>query len=265
MSDRYGVIGQPIGHSLSPRIHRAFAAQTAQDLSYDALEVSPEELAPFLEQTDLLGFNVTLPHKQRVFELLGSVSERAARAAAVNTVSRAADGTLSGDNTDGAGFLNDVRGKVPLEDRRVLLLGAGGAARGIAAPLKEAGVEELVIANRTHDKALALAGSVGATALPWENLAQTGPFDGIVHCTAAGHEQMPDLPICLVDESSWCYDLSYGPAARPFLAWARAQGCLALDGLGMLVEQAALSFAIWRGVQPKTLPILAELRAQWGE
>ncbi len=265
MIDRYGVIGQPISHSLSPRIHRRFAEQTDQRLSYEALEIAPEDLPTFFSSTQLAGFNVTLPHKQRVFDLLAVVSDRAAAAGAVNTVYRHEAGQLCGDNTDGAGFIEDVAGRLPLAGRRILLLGAGGAAQGIVAPVRDAGVSELVIANRTYDKAVRLAEKVGASAIRWEELATAKPFDGVIHSTAAGHKQMPDLPICLVKDGSWCYDLSYGPAARPFLAWGEAQGCQVQDGLGMLVEQAALSFAIWRGVRPKTAPVLAELRAEGTE
>ncbi|MEM6573405.1 MAG: shikimate dehydrogenase [Pseudomonadota bacterium] len=263
--DSYGVIGQPISHSLSPSIHRRFAEQTHQQLSYDALEVAPADVPSFIADTGLAGFNVTLPHKQRVFDLLTDVSDRAAAAGAVNTVSRDQDGRLSGDNTDGAGFIKDIDGHFPLAGRRVLLLGAGGAAQGIVTPVCDAGVGELVIANRTYDRARRLAGKVGGSAVRWEELAKAEPFDGVIHSTAAGHQQMPDLPICLVRKDSWCYDLSYGSAARPFLAWGQAQGCRVRDGLGMLVEQAALSFAIWRGVQPKTAPVLAELRAEGAE
>ncbi|MEM7703987.1 MAG: shikimate dehydrogenase [Pseudomonadota bacterium] len=262
--DSYGVIGQPISHSLSPSIHRRFAEQTHQQLSYDALEVAPADLASFVTDTALAGFNVTLPHKQRVFDLLTDVSDRAAAAGAVNTVFRSEDGRLSGDNTDGGGFIKDIDGHFSLAGQRVLLLGAGGAAQGIVTPVMDAGVSNLVIANRTYEKAKRLAEKSGASALHWEELASAEPFDGVIHSTAAGHQQMPNLPICLVREGSWCYDLSYGSAARPFLAWGQARGCQVRDGLGMLVEQAALSFAIWRGVQPKTAPVLAELRAEGG-
>lgn len=260
--DQYGVIGQPISHSLSPFIHQQFARQTGQNLSYGALEVSPEQLPAFLADTELKGINVTLPHKQAVFELMHEVSQRATLAGAVNTISRDSKGRLSGDNTDGAGLIADLsrRLQLPLAGQRLLLLGAGGAARGIAGPLMDQGPAELMIVNRTVSRAQALAELTGASAGGWCSLDQLQPFDGIIHSTAAGHQKMPDLPMSLAGSDTWCYDLSYGSAAAPFINWAQENRCRSFDGLGMLVEQAALSFMIWRRVEVDTAPVLSDLR-----
>ncbi len=260
--DQYGVIGHPISHSLSPWIHGQFATQTGQRLNYQRLDVAPPDLVTFLNNTPLAGLNVTLPHKQGVFEWVDQTTERARTAGAVNTVRWLDDGRSVGDNTDGAGLIADLTGrlKLPLENARILLLGAGGAARGIAGPLMGQALAELVIVNRTQARASQLAELVGAKAARWDDLAGLGAFDGIIHCTAAGHQAMPELPASLLSEDSWCYDLSYGKAAQPFLAWAGHNGGAAYDGLGMLVEQAALSFTIWRNVEVATEPVLQQLR-----
>ncbi|MFK7954884.1 MAG: shikimate dehydrogenase [Lysobacterales bacterium] len=260
--DHYAVIGHPISHSLSPWIHAQFAIQTQQQLDYASLDITPTELPEFLDKTPLAGLNVTLPHKQAVFQWVDQATDRARVAGATNTVFWDDQGRSIGDNTDGAGLIADLtnRLRLPIENGRVLLLGAGGAARGVAGPLMDQALADLVIVNRTQSRADLLAERVGARAERWEDLARLGPFDGIIHSTAAGHQEMPDLPISLLSERTWCYDLSYGSAAQPFLTWADHNGSVGYDGLGMLVEQAALSFTIWRNIEVATEPVLKRLR-----
>lgn len=266
--DRYAVIGQPVAHSKSPLIHGAFAAQTAQALRYEALELAPEALAealPRLHAEGWQGFNLTLPHKIAALKLCESLSERARRAGAVNTLVRTATG-WQGDNTDGAGFMADLqRLGYAVRGQRVLVLGAGGAVRGILEPLLAAQPAELVVSNRNPWKPEELAlqfKDLGALR-PCTHLALKGDrYDLIVHATSAGHQgRFPRLPGPLLAEGGACYDLSYGAAFTSFADWARAQGASRVaDGLGMLVEQAAEAFALWRGVRPQTAPVLAALR-----
>ncbi len=268
--DRYAVIGHPIAHSLSPWIHAQFAQQTRQNLSYTSLDVEPAELPARLREffRHGLGLNVTVPHKQAVLELLDELQEPARIAGAVNTIVRRADGRLQGDNTDGLGLVRDlcVNLGIPLTARRVLLLGAGGAARGVLAPMLALGPAAIVIANRSQDRARELAQRfaslgpvVGATFAELE--AQS--FDVIVNATSAALAgELPPLPAELLRRAQICYDLSYGRPAQRFLQWARQQGAArCFDGAGMLVEQAAESFQRWRGVRPDTAPVLAALRA----
>lgn len=269
MTDRYAVIGQPIAHSLSPRIHGLFAQAAGLKLCYEAIEISPERLAvmlPRLHAEHYLGLNVTLPHKTAVAPLCEAHSARAERAGAVNTLIRTTTG-WRGDNTDGAGFVRDLaRLGCELGGRRVLILGAGGAARGLLGPVLDAGVAELVVSNRTPWKPEELAKlfqSVGPIR-PSTHLALKGDrFDVVVNATSAGHAgALPRLPPGILASGARAYDLSYGAAARPFLEWARAQGAAAVsDGLGMLIEQAAESFFLWRGVPPDTAPVHALLAA----
>jgi shikimate dehydrogenase len=268
--DRYAVIGQPISHSKSPIIHALFAKQTAQDLGYEAIEIAPAALADELRRLHgegVRGSNVTLPHKQAVATLCESVSERAQLAGAVNTLVRTDTG-WTGDNTDGEGFIADLaRLGIALIGRRVLVLGAGGATRGILGPILSARPAELVVSNRNPWKPEELAElfkPIGVIT-PRTHLALKGDrYDVIINATSAGHVGgLPMLPGQLLADRGDCYDLSYGDASLPFCQWARAQGAThADDGLGMLVEQAASSFAIWRGMRPQTPPVLAELRRQ---
>lgn len=269
--DRYAVVGHPIAHSLSPRIHALFAAQTGQALSYGALDVPPERLAEqvrsFFAQGGR-GLNVTVPHKQAVLPLTGRLSERARRALAVNTLALDRDGQLFGDNTDGIGLVRDLTEnlQLTLAARRVLLLGAGGAARGILAPLLALGPRELVIGNRDPARAVQLAhefaaeGAVRASEFP--NL--TGRFDLILNATAASLQaDTPALPPGVLDGATVCYDLAYASEPTAFMRWSRQRGAAATHmGLGMLVEQAAESFHLWRSVRPRTAPVLATLRAE---
>lgn len=269
MRKHYAVFGTPISHSLSPRIHAAFGQQAGIDLDYAAIESGleqfPAKLAAFAA-ADGSGANVTLPLKQAAFALCRSTSERARSAGAVNTLVRDGDG-WHGDNTDGIGLVRDLTGRhmLDLRARRTLLLGAGGAARGIAPALLEAGIGEMTIVNRTPERADALADALGEPGRVHPrylaDLASLGEFDLIVNATSAARGgELPALPRALVGRRTAAVDLSYGEVAIPFLAWARANGCHdAVDGLGMLVEQAAESFALWHGIRPETDAVYAEL------
>lgn len=270
--NRYAVFGHPVSHSLSPRIHAAFGKQTGIALEYTAIECAPEDfadaVAAFAAQGGR-GANVTLPHKQAAANLCSELSERAQRAGAVNALARRGDGWF-GDNTDGAGLVRDLTGRhgLDLRARRTLLIGAGGAARGIAPSLLDAGIGDLYIVNRDPQKADALADLLGEPGRVhpryFDDLGNLGNFELIVNATSAARGSgLPTLPMSLVDSRTACVDLSYGEAAIPFLAWARAAGARhAIDGLGMLVEQAAESFALWHGVRPDTDPVFAELHTR---
>jgi len=268
--DRYAVIGFPVSHSKSPWIHARYAEQTRQGLQYEAIEVAPAALADTLARLHAEGYgglNVTLPHKLAVMPACAEIAERAQLAGAVNTLIRT-DRGWRGDNTDGAGFIADLTRNlgVAVAGKRVLVLGAGGAARGILAPLLAQQPAELVLSNRNPWKPedLALQFKPQGTLRPCTHLALKGDtFDIVVNATSAGHSgAMPRLPGQLVAAGGVCYDLSYGNAFEPFAAWARSQGAaLIADGLGMLVEQAAASFELWRGVRPETAAVLAALRA----
>jgi shikimate dehydrogenase len=269
--DRYAVFGNPIAHSRSPLIHRLFAEQTGERLDYQALLAPLDDFAGCLRAffVEGHGANVTLPFKEQAWALADQLSERAHRAGAVNTLQKQEDGRLYGDNTDGAGLLRDLRLNAGLElcGKRVLLLGAGGAVRGILAPLLQQGPELLVIANRTQAKAEHLAaqfadlGPVSACALS----SLDGPLDLIVNGTSASLSgSLPALPGSLIKAGhTCCYDMVYAAQTTPFNQWAAAQGAArTLDGLGMLVEQAAEAFFLWRGVRPDSAAVLAELRRQ---
>lgn len=267
---RYAVFGTPIQHSLSPRIHTAFARQTGIDLDYLAIEAGHDDFKTKLAASGVQGANVTLPLKEDAFALCaGNVSARARRAGAVNTLLRAGDG-WRGDNTDGLGLVRDLteRHGLDLRERRVLLLGAGGGARGVAPALLDAGIHALYIVNRTPARADALADALGEPdrvhARALDALPGLGEFDLLINATSATRGgTLPALPMALAGPRSVAVDLSYGEAAVPFLAWARAAGCAqALDGLGMLVEQAAESFLLWHGVRPDTDAVYTALRTQ---
>jgi len=272
MTLKYAVFGHPISHSLSPEIHNAFARQLGIDLSYVAIDASvealPDALAAFAADGGQ-GANLTLPLKQAGLALCGAgVSERARRAGAVNTLVRRGDGWW-GDNTDGIGLVRDLtaRHALHIRGRRTLLLGAGGAAHGVAPALLDAGIAELVIVNRTAERADQLADALGEPARAhsryWDDLGALGTFELIVNATSAGRSATLELPGALVNSLSAAVDLSYGEVAIPFLAWARASGCgHAFDGLGMLVEQAAESFELWHGKRPDTDEVHALLIAR---
>ena len=269
---RYAVFGYPILHSLSPMIHRAFAKQSGIALEYTAIESAPGDFAGTLSsfaRSGGEGGNVTLPHKQRAAELCALLSARAKRAGAVNTLIKHGNGWL-GDNTDGAGLIRDLTGRhgLDLRARRTLMLGAGGAARGVAPALLDSGIGELFIVNRDTQKADALIDLLGEPGRVHsrylDDLASLGEFELIINATsAARHGSLPTLPMSLVGPRTAAVDLSYGDAAIPFLAWARAANAHdAIDGLGMLVEQAAESFFLWHGVRPDTDAVYAELQAR---
>lgn len=266
--DRYAVIGQPIAHSRSPFIHAAFARATAQQLSYEAIEVAPAALAAQLAALHAEGYqglNVTLPHKRAVAALCESVSDSGQQAGAVNTLTRTPTG-WTGTNTDGLGFLADLdQLGIAIAGKTVLLLGAGGAARGLIAPILSRQPSQLAVSNRNPWKPEELAEQFKAQGpiVPRTHLALKGDqFDLIINATSAGHSgALPRLPGQLLAAGGACYDLSYGAAHAPFAAWAQSQGAAqSADGLGMLVAQAAVAFALWRGVQPQLAPVLACLR-----
>ncbi|MDD5250197.1 MAG: shikimate dehydrogenase [Rhodocyclaceae bacterium] len=272
MTDRYAVFGNPIAHSKSPRIHALFARQTGQDMSYEAIEAPLDGFAAAVRAFAAAGgrgANVTVPFKEEAFRLAARLSERAAAAGAVNTLSFAGHGDgIIGDNTDGAGLVRDLKANLgcDIAGRRVLLLGAGGAARGAILPLLQEAPAELFIANRTAAKAarLALEFARGADGLRpagggFEELAGRR-FDLVINATSAGL-QAAALPLPAVfAPQCLAYEMLYG-RETPFMMQARAAGAHVADGLGMLVEQAAEAFAVWRGVRPATGPVLLALRA----
>ncbi len=270
--DRYAVFGNPIAHSKSPFIHTLFARQTQQDMRYDACLVPLDGFAQALKQFFAdggRGANVTVPFKEEAFRLVACLSPRAKLAGAVNTLKLTDDGLLLGDNTDGVGLVQDLRfHQEELQGRRILLLGAGGAARGALGPLLEQQPAEIVIANRTEAKARSLAshfaelGSVRAQA--YAEL--EGPFDLIINSTSASLAgELPPLDPGLIHGQLVVYDMMYGAGDTAFNAWARQQGAgKVLDGLGMLVCQAAESFAVWRGLRPGTRQVIRELRRNLG-
>lgn len=263
--DRYAVFGHPVAHSLSPRIHAAFAAQTGQKLTYTAIEAPLDDFAGTLRAFVAgggRGANVTLPFKAQALALAHHADGAAAQAGAANTLRVEADGTLGAFNTDGAGLLRDLTHNLrfALRGARVLVVGAGGAAAGVLGPLVQAGPGSVRVINRTPARAAQLAARFGVAGAGLDGAA--GEYDLVLNASAAGHAaQAVDLPGVRLASGALAYDLSYGAAARPFLAWAGAQGVARVsDGLGMLVEQAALAFALWRGVAPDSAPVLLALR-----
>ncbi len=267
--DQYGLVGHPVVHSWSPFIHGMFAKAAAQDLVYRLFDFSPED---FRRETLKLfaggvrGLNVTVPHKQAAAEMVNELTPRAARAQAVNTIAFFEDTTLLGDNTDGLGLVCDLERnlKIDLADKRVLILGAGGAVRGVLGPLLERELRELAIANRTPAKAQKLAiefSDMGkVTACTFADLGGP-PYDLIINATSASIQgEVPVLPEGLVGEETVCYDMAYGRGHTPFTLWAKSQHPRrASKGWGMLVEQAAESFFLWRGIRPDTKPVLEAL------
>lgn len=267
--DRYGVLGQPVAHSRSPQIHQWFAESAGASLAYEAIEVSPDEFAATLGRLHgegYRGLNITLPHKLAALAACAQKSARAETAGAANTLTRTDDGWRA-DNTDGEGLVRDLREnlQLPIAGRKVLLLGAGGAARGVLKPLLDEKPAELVISSRTPWRVEKLAvdfkdfGPVRAAT----HLALKGDrYDLVINATSAGHEgQVPRLPDQLLARDAACYDLSYGAAFEPFRSWAIKAGAARIaDGLGMLVEQAAASFELWRGMRPQTRTVISRLR-----
>ena len=268
MPDRYAVIGNPIAHSKSPAIHARFAAQTNQNLTYEAL-LAPldgfvDTVHAFISQGGK-GANVTVPFKLEAHALATLLTGRAKAAGAVNTLKF--DGaTILGDNTDGVGLVNDIvrNAGVAVAGKRVLLLGAGGGARGVVLPLLEEQPAELVIANRTVSKAAKLAqvfaakGNVSSS----DFASLHGCFDIVINATSASlAADVPPISPMLLDRDSFAYDMMYGKVPTVFMQFAAQQGATVRDGLGMLVEQAAEAFLLWRGVRPDTASVFAELRA----
>jgi shikimate dehydrogenase len=267
--DRYGVMGYPIAHSRSPVIHRLFALQTGQEMQYELLQVTPEKLETAVRQfqrTGGQGLNITVPHKRAVLELVDQVSERAATAGAVNTLAfRGSE--IHGDNTDGIGLLCDldVNLGVALQDANILILGAGGATRGIVGPLLEMQPRALRVANRTIERAQIIAdrfkryGPISACG--FDVVPVTEPYDLVINATSASVQgEAPPYPEAAISDATICYDLSYGLSPTPFSTWARDHGAAkSVMGWGMLVEQAAESFEIWRGIRPDTAPVLKQM------
>ena len=270
---QFAVFGHPISHSLSPAIHQAFAQQCGIELEYRALDASPADFADAVRRFFAAGgrgANVTLPHKAAAFALADQHSVAATRAGTANVLTRLDDGRLAAHNTDGDGMVRDLaeRHEVELRGHDALLLGAGGAARGVAWPLLDAGVRSLTIVNRSPAAADALADAIGEPARVrtryWDDLATIGSYDLIVNATSAGVLGVAlQLPFALLGSRAVCYDLSYGKAAAGFLDWARVAGArYTCDGLGMLVETAAAAFALWHGRRPDTEPVYQALRRQ---
>jgi len=276
MADRYAVFGNPIKHSKSPRIHAAFARQTGEAVAYTAELVElgegdfEREVARFFDAGGK-GLNITVPFKQNAWRMAEKRSPAAERAGAVNTLYRDDSGALCGDNTDGIGLVSDLQNNhgVGLGGKRVLMLGAGGAVRGVLEPFLSAGVAEIVIANRTVAKAQELArlfGDLGRLSACAFDEIEPRAFDVIVNGTSASLQgELPPLPDAVVGADTACYDMMYGAEPTPFCRWAVQRGAAkAIDGLGMLVEQAAESFRIWRGVKPETRAVIARVRAELG-
>jgi shikimate dehydrogenase len=271
--DQYGVIGHPVGHSWSPFIHGMFARQTAQALAYRLYDVEPESFRSAVldfQARGGRGLNVTVPHKMAAAELANELTERAQRAGAVNTLCFLSE-HIVGDNTDGTGLVRDLADnlKVTITRRRILIVGAGGAARGVVGPLLALSPLELVIAGRTPERAMELAahfaplGTIRGCAL--EDL-QLGAFDLVINATSAGlRGEVPMIPAEVIGPATLCYDMTYAKSETPFLRWGREQGCeRGVLGWGMLVEQAAESFQLWRGVRPATAAVLAALEQRAG-
>lgn len=267
--DRYGVMGYPVSHSRSPVIHNLFAAQTRQNIRYELLEVAPDKLEFAIRQfqrTGGRGLNITAPHKRNVIDLCDRLSERAGTAGAANTLVFSEDG-IFGDNTDGIGLVRDLENNlgIKLEAASILLLGAGGATRGIVGPLLERHPEKIVIANRTIERAMAVAALFAergpVTARGFDEFDDARPFDLVLNATSAGPGgAAPPYPEKAVGRRTVCYDLSYALKPTPFCRWARDAGAgRRVMGWGMLVEQAAESFRLWRGVHPDTGPVLRQL------
>ena len=276
MTDRYAVIGNPIAHSKSPQIHAAFARQTGQDIEYERLLAPLDSFRVTVEGFRAAGgsgANVTVPFKLEAFDLADEVSQRAKDARAANFLSFEG-GRIRADNTDGTGLTRDITGNLgfSMAGRRVLMMGAGGAARGALQPLLAQHPAILTIANRTVEKALQLAAafryhaSVTSSILSGLRYAELAGqhFDLVINATSSSLQgELPPLPAGVFAEGSLAYDMMYGKGLTPFLAFARSQGALRLaDGMGMLVEQAAESFFLWRGVRPETRAVLELLQDQ---
>jgi shikimate dehydrogenase len=271
---RLAIVGNPVAHSRSPQIHARFAAATGLAIDYARIESPLDQFVATVRafaDSGARGCNVTVPFKGEAFAACTRLSDRARRAEAVNTIAFEADGWF-GDNTDGVGLVRDIElnAGVPLHGKRVLVLGAGGAAAGALDPLLAARPAALVVANRTPAKALAMIERFAASAarldVPLSATALETPgtgFDVLINATAASlHAAVPPLPPGTLAPGALALDMMYGAATLPFLRWARAQGAVARDGLGMLVEQASEAYFVWLGVRPSTFQVLTELRRE---
>jgi len=270
--DYYAVMGNPVAHSKSPQIHSLFAAQTAACLHYEAILVAEDGFnaaVSSFQNSGGKGLNITVPFKQEAWRLANKRSDRAELAGAVNTLIIQDGGELYGENTDGKGLVVDLidNHSIEIASAKILVIGAGGAVRGVLAPLLACNPKTITIVNRTMSRAAELAqvfaslGSVNAcsfTELTGQN------FDLVINGSAASlHGEVPPLPKSIVNQDCCCYDMMYGDRPTPFMVWAKEQGAKqAIDGLGMLVEQAAESFYLWRGIRPKTTEVITEIRGQ---
>jgi shikimate dehydrogenase len=267
--DQYGVAGHPIAHSWSPFIHGMFAKAGAQNLVYRLFDIPPANFRRevlHLFAGGVKGLNVTLPHKQAAAELVNELTPRAERAQAVNTIAFFEDTSLLGDNTDGLGLTADLENNLGLvlADKRVLILGAGGAVRGVLGPLMERELRTVVIANRTPVRAQKLAAEfadMGQISGCGFAEVQGPPYDLIINATSASLQgEMPEMPVGLIGEETVCYDMAYGRGHTPFTLWAKSLHAARITkGWGMLVEQAAESFLLWRGIRPETRSVLEAL------
>ncbi len=270
MTDQYAVFGNPIEHSKSPILHQLFAEQTEQNMHYAkqlvALDGFSDAVKTFIAQGGQ-GLNITVPFKEQAFAIADDLSERAQKAGAVNTLAVQKDGRLYGDNTDGVGIVRDIEANHGwhIKGKNILVLGAGGAVRGVLGPLLASQPASVTVANRTVAKAEALAElfsndgniqAVGFAEIPAQD------FDLIINGTSASLSgNLPAINPKLISVKSHCYDMMYSQQLTPFLQWAKEQGCEQLaDGLGMLVEQAAEAFYLWRGVRPETADVIMQLR-----
>jgi shikimate dehydrogenase len=274
-TDHYAVFGHPIGHSKSPTIHAAFAKQTGQDIDYVARDVPSEDfdsaLRQFLEVEGGRGLNCTVPLKELAFRKAARRTERAELAGAVNTLVLQGDGELLGDNTDGIGLVRDLANVgIQTAGSRILILGAGGACRGILQPLMAANPVSISIANRTPDKAVKLADDFSGLgrihAYGFEDL-QDLQFDLIINASSASlYGELPPIRHDLLASGGACYDLAYGSAPTAFVLWGKAAGAvISQDGIGMLVEQAAEAFYLWRGIRPETQEVIRDLKSMQGK
>jgi len=267
--DRYAVMGHPIQHSKSPCIHNAFAQQFGLRIEYEALDVTPASFVSEVERFNMSGgrgLNITVPLKELAWDLAQTRSPQAELAGAVNTLKLDGD-SIAGFNTDGIGLMRDitVNKKTVLTEKEILLLGAGGAVRGVLLPLLEQAPTRVVIANRTLARAQELVdqfqGYGNISASGFEDI-KNQHFDVVINGTAASLQgEVPPLPEALFNQDALAYDMMYSDQDTAFMAWARVHGATHVcDGLGMLVEQAAESFSLWRGVQPNTAPVMNMLR-----
>lgn len=269
MTDVYAVMGNPINHTKSPQIHSEFAEQTQQDIVYSATLVPIDgfehAVRDFFKGRGK-GLNITVPFKEQAFKLADQLSPRALKAMAVNTLMLLPDGKILGDNTDGAGLVNDLTCNLNLElaGKRILIIGAGGAVRGILQPFLEQQPLSISICNRTYEKASELAASFkdlgNVNAMRFEELSE--PFDLIINGTSASlSKELPPVPPAIIGQHTWVYDMMYGKEPTVFLQWAKSLGAAqCIDGLGMLVGQAAVSYELWRSIRPDTKIVLEKMR-----